>query len=441
MFTKKALFHLIVPLVIESFLGTTIGFVGTIMVSSAGEAAVSGVSSVDNINNLVMFFIAALATGGAIIIAQYLGKGAPEEARTTAKQLLYTTVITAAVIMTIALAGGRFLLTVIFGNMEPRVMQYARTYFVITAVSYPFLAITQSISAVFRSMGISKTPMFVSLLMSMVNMTVCAVLIYVFRMGVAGAATGVLVARITASAAMLILIGNRHNIVYLSRIFELKLKPGTIKRILKVGVPSGLDSGMFHLGRLILQSLIVTFGTASIAANAVVGQIMNMVQIPATAISMAIITVIGQCVGAGDCRQAGINAKRLVKLSYMATATLCAVAFLFSETLFRLFNLSAEATELSRTVIMYTAIFSGLLHPLSFTLPNVLRAAGDVRFTMIVSLASMWLVRISMSYVISRTFQLGLMSVWIAMYADWFVRSAFFLWRFVSGKWRAKQVV
>ena len=440
-FTQKALLRLIIPLVIESFLGMTIGFVGMIMVASAGEEAVSSVSLVDNINFLILVFIGALATGGAIIIAQNIGKGAIENARATAKQLLYTTVFTSIALMVISLIGNEFLLSAIFGDIEPIVMQYARTYFLITAISYPFVAVLNSVSSIFRSMGITKTPMLVTLLMSIINILCCAVLIFIFHMGVLGAAIAVLVSRAVASAAMLLLIRNRRNTIYLVRIFVPKLNFGTIKNILKVGIPSGLDSGVFQLGKLLIQSLIATFGTASIAANAVVGQIMTIVYIPGGAISLAIITVVGQCVGAGDFEQAASYAKRLIKYSYIATASLCAGTMLLSGQLLTIFNLSPEANDISIAVLYYTCIFSALFHPLAFSMPNALRAAGDVRFTMVASIVTMWLVRIIMSYVIEYTLKLGLMSVWISMYSDWFVRGVIYYMRFINGKWRSKKVV
>ena len=429
------------PLVAETFLSTTIGFVGMMMVASEGEAAVSGVSLVDNVNNLILYFLAALATGGAIIIAQYLGKGDRKKARDAAKQLLYTAVLAALAFMLIALAGNKLLLSLIFGEISPDVMQNARIYFFITAASYPFIAIINSVSATFRSMGMSKTPMLAALMMSVINMCACAVLIYVFRMGVAGAATAALLSRAAAAAAMLHLVRDRHNAVFLERVFAVRIKPKTMKHILKVGIPSGLDQGMFHLGRLIMQGLIATFGTVAIAANAVVGQISNIVFIPGTAVSMAIITVVGQCVGANDCKQAVLYGKRLIKYVCIVTAVLCAGTYLLRWPLLGLFNLSVETGALSSEVLSYTLLFTTLLHTLSFTLPNVLRAAGDVRFTMVVSIASMWLVRICMSYALEHTLSLGLMSVWFSMYADWFVRSAVFMWRFLSGKWEEKRVI
>lgn len=441
LFSNRALLGLMIPLIIESFLGATIGFVGTIMVASAGEAAVSAVSLVDNINNLVLALLAALATGGAIIIAQNLGKGTVDIARDTAKQLLYTTVLISFLFMVIALFGNTLLLTLIFGAIDSEVMELAQTYFLITVFSYPFIAITNSISAIFRSMGISKTPMFVTLFMSITNILICSILIFHFNMGVTGAAIAALTSRVVASVAMILLIRNRRNAVYIDQIHKFKIKLSVIKDILRVGIPSSLDSGLFQIGRLVVQSLVATFGTVSIAANAVAGQIFMIIFIPGGAISTAIITIVGQCVGASDYPQAVSYTKRLVKYNYIATASFCAIAFIFKDQLLSLFNLSPEATALSTVVLTFTFIFAAIFHPLAFTLPNSLRASGDINFTMISSLLSMWIIRISMSYVLEYTLQLGLMSVWISMYTDWFARGIIFTWRYASGKWKTKRIV
>jgi len=280
LFSNKALVRLIIPLVVESLFGSTIGFVGMIMVASVGEAAVSAVSLVENINFLILFFLASLATGGAIIIAQNIGKGEIETARNAAKQLLYTTILLALFFMTLLIIGNRFLLTLIFGTIEPVVMEMAQTYFLITVISYPFMSVMHSISAVFRSMGISKTPMLVTIIMSTINIVLCAILIYGFNMGIQGAAFAALTSRICGSALMIMLIRNRRNKIFINQILKIKLEFATIKNILKVGVPTGIDSGMFQLGKLIMQSLIATFGTASIAANAVVGNAFNIIFIP-----------------------------------------------------------------------------------------------------------------------------------------------------------------
>ena len=441
LFSNKALVKLIIPLIIETFLGTTIGFVGTIMVASAGEAAVSAVSLVDNINVFILGFLAALATGGAIIIAQNLGKGDRAAAGNTAKQLLVTNLLLSLFFMTISLTGNKFLLSLIFGAIEYDVMQLAQTYFLITVISYPFTAIMSSISAIFRAMGISKTPMLVTLAMSVINMSLCAILIYGFDMGVQGAAIAALSSRIVCTVFMILLIRNRRNAIFINELHKIRLRFSIIKDILKVGVPTGIDLSLFQLGRLLMLNLIATFGTASIAANAVVAQIFGIILIPGGAISMALITVVGQSIGANDNDQVIAYTKRLIRYSYIITAFLCLMAFLFRGSLLSVFNLSLEATELGSSVLIYTIIFTALFHPLSFSMPNALRATGDVNFTMVTSLLSMWLVRIGMSYILEHFFQLGLMSVWIAMYSDWFVRAVVYTFRFASGKWKTKKVV
>lgn len=441
LFTDQALLSLIIPIVIERFLDMTIGIADIVMVASCGEAAVSGVSMVDNVNNLIIFILSALATGGAVVVSQYLGRDEAKNARIAAKQLLYITVLLATVLMGIALIFRIDLLRLLFGSMEADVMENAKIYFLITSLSFPFIGMFNSMAAMFRSMGNSKTTMFASALMNTVNIAGNAILIYGLGWGAAGAATASLLSRIVAAIFLLVLIHKPVGPVYLRRLFKFDIRPHMIKNILRIGIPSGLENGIFHLGRVLTQSLISTFGTAAIAANAMVNSVLNVATVPGSAMSLAMITVVGQCIGAREYGQAVSQAKRLMKYAYLSMGALCALIFILTEPLLGLFNLSAEATQMGTSLMRIAAVAIATFWPSSFTFPNMLRAAGDARFSMIVSITSMWIVRIGMSYLINELFHLGLNSVWYAMFADWVVRSAVFLLRYKSGVWKTKKVI
>lgn len=441
LFTSRALYVLIIPLVIERFLDMAVGIVDTLMVASVGEAAVSALSLVDNISNLIIFLIAALSTGGAVVVSQYIGRGEVQQARVAAKQLFYATVIASTILTAIILPCNKALLRLLFGSIDADVMQHTETYLFITAISYPFIGAFNSIAALYRSMGNSKTTMVNSFLMNAINIGGNAILIYGFGMGVAGAAISTLASRIIAAGVMLYLIHDHRNPVYLSELTRFEFKPQMVKSILRIGIPNGLENGMFHLGRLFVQGLVSSFGTASIAANAIVGRILGIAQVPGTAISMAIITVVGQCVGARDYEQATGYTKRLMKLAYIATGACCLIMFLLHEPLLAIFNLSPEATALGGELMQLCAIMFAILWPVAFPFPNVLRAAGDTKFTMVVSMVSMWTARVGMSYVFAHVFNMGLESVWYAMYLDWLIRSIAFLWRYRKGKWKSIVVI
>ena len=440
-FSNHALVRLLVPLVIEQLLAVPIGMADTVMVTSVGEAAVSGISLVDSINILFIQVFSALASGGAIVTAQYLGRQERKNACIAAKQLLYATTALAAIIMAVALIFHRALLRLIFGNIDPAVMENAIVYFQLSAVSYPFLAVYNAGAALFRSMGNSKVSTLVSFLMNVVNIGGNAVLIYGFHWGVAGAATASLVSRAMAAVIMLVLICHKNNPIHIEKVWKPELHFDMIRRILKIGVPNGVENGMFQIGKLIVQGLVATFGTSAIAANAIANTIASFINTPGTAIQLGLTTVVGQCVGGRDYEQAVYYTRKLLWLTYGLMGVLNIAVFLVAGPLVGLFHLSAAAAADARAVLYTFTVASILIWPLSFSLPNALRAAGDARFTMIVSMVSMWVFRIGFSYLLGGAAKMGLMGVWVAMYIDWLVRSIVFTIRFARGKWKELRVI
>ena len=436
MFDRKSLSKLIFPLVVEQLLAVTIGMADTVMVASVGEAAVSGISLVDSINILLINIFSALATGGAIISSQYLGKNDDESACTAAKQLVYAITAMSSVIMVLCLVARIPLLNLIFGKVEPLVMKNAQTYFWLSALSYPFLGIYNAGAALFRAMGNSKVSMFTSILMNVVNITGNAILIFGFNMGVAGAATATLVSRILGAVIMLVLLKNKNGRIHIERLFKPELKLYMIKNILRIGVPNGLEGGMFQVGKILVQGLIASFGTVAIAANAVANNVAMIAQIPGAAIGLALITVVGQCVGAGEYKQAQKYILKLTGVSYVTMGVLNVLLFICLKPAIAVFRLTTATSELAYTVMVFQRVFSLLFWSASFVVPNGLRAASDVKFTMTVSVLSMWIFRIGFSYLLAP--YMGLLGVWVAMWIDWIVRIIFFAIRIKSGKWKAK---
>lgn len=441
MFSKSDLKRLIIPLVIEQILAVTIGMADTVMVSSCGEAAVSGISLVDTINILLINIFSALATGGAVVASQYLGKKEPGNACIAAKQLLYSGCALSLVIMTISLIGNVPLLRLIFGQIEDDVMANAQTYFYMSALSYPFLSIYNSGAALFRAMGNSRISMVTSIGMNLINISGNAIFIFGFGMGVFGAALATLISRMVGAIVMMVLVQRKNNVIHVERIFHPEVHMGMIKNILHIGVPNGLENGMFQIGKILVQGLIASFGTTAIAANAVANTLCSMEVIPGSAISLSLITVVGQCVGAKDYDQARYYTKKLLKITYVSMGLLSLAIMGLSGALIGFFSLSAETATLAQQLLICHSIFCIFIWPASFTLPNCLRAANDVRFTMTVSIISMWACRIGMSYLLSLTFGLGVLGVWLAMAADWAVRGVIFILRFHGQKWQQKQLI
>lgn len=435
LFSSEALRKLIIPLIIEQILAVTVGMVDTMMVSSAGEAATSGVSLVDMINNLIINVFAAVATGGAVVVSQYLGQKKRDKACEAADQLIFITGLISLVIMAAAIFFRNGLLQVIYHGIEPEVMENALTYLVISAVSYPFLAVYNSCAALFRSMGNSKISMEASLVMNVLNIFGDYILIFPFQMGVAGAALATLASRVVACVILTIRLRNPKLDICIGQ-GRFAVNGGMIKRILHIGIPGGVENSIFQLGRVLVVSIIATFGTVQIAANAVANNLDSMGVLPGQAMNLAMITVIGRCVGAGDFGQAKFYAKKLMKLTYLINGLCCAGVILTMPLTMKLYGLSEETLRLAVVLVLIHDGCGILLWPASFTLTNVLRAANDVKFPMVISISSMVIFRLGLSYVIGVGMGMGAIGVWIAMVVDWIARTICFVGRYRSGKWQ-----
>ena len=441
MFTAKDLRKLILPLIVEQFLAVTIGMADTIMVASTGEAAMSSVSLVDAINILLINIFSALATGGAIVASQYLGREDNKRANVAAKQLLLVTTALSVCIMSVCLVGRDPILDLIFGKIEPEVMDNCRVYFFWSALSYPFLAVYNAGAALYRSMGNSKVSMLTSTLMNALNIAGNALLIFGFHMGVAGAAIASLFARVAGAVLITCLLRFRPHIIRLETVFKLDFQPAMIKNILKFGVPTGLENGMFQIGRLMTQGLVATFGLTATTANAIGMSLSAFPQIPGTAIGLAMVTVVGQCIGARRQEEAQRYMLRLTGLAYLAMGLLNLILLTLLPVVIGVYHPSPATAALARELMLYCIACTILLWPASFVLPNGLRAAGDVRFTMTVSIVSMWAFRIGFSYLLAKGLQMGVLGVWIAMTIDWAFRVLCFAVRFFRGKWKDKQLI
>lgn len=439
MFTGRDLAKIILPLILEQTLAMTIGMADTAMVARVSEAALSGVSLVDSINVVLIQLFSALATGGAVVASQYLGQGSPLEARDSGRQLYVLCFLLSGAIAAFALSLNRPILDLIYGTIEEDVMASAQIYFTMTALSYPFLALYNAGAALYRSMGKTHVTLEISILMNAINLVGNAITIYSFGMGAAGAGLATLVSRIVGSLVITYMLRNPKNTLHV-RSYSFRLDGGMVKRILGIGVPSGLENSMFSFGKLLVASLISSLGTTAIAANAVGNNLAVAQNMAGGACNLAMITVVGQTMGAGLHDEARRYTRIMVSLVYLCNLITDLPMFAFAEPLVRLCGLSGAGVEDAVWIIMFHGIWSLIDWPLAFSLPNALRAAGDVRYTMIVSVVSMWLCRVLLSYVLAG-FGLGLQAVWIAMVCDWAVRAAFFMARYRGDKWMQKKVV
>ena len=429
MFTRKDLAKLLLPLIVEQLLAVLVGMADVVMVAAVGETAVSGVSLVDSISILIIQMLAALATGGSVVCAQYIGKKQPENACEAAGQLILVTTMVSVVIAVIALIGNRHLLAMIFGKVENSVMENAQIYFWLSALSYPFLAVYNSCAALYRAMGNSKVSMYASLVMNAINIAGNAICVFGLHMGVEGVGIPTLVSRAFAAILMLFLIQRPQNVIRIRNLQELRFNGRMIKDILKVGVPNGMENTMFQFGKLFLQSLVSSLGTVAIASYAVASNLVTFEYLVGNAIGLGIITIVGQCVGAGEWEQAKQYTKKLVLVNYAALVVICSLMILFRNQVVGIYNLSPEATRTSAEMLFAHSL-AMVVWPLAFTIPYSLRASFDAPFTMYVSVASVWIFRIASAYFFVKVLNLGVMGVWYGMYIDWVFRGLLFVNRF-----------
>lgn len=441
LFSEQDLRKLIIPLLIEQILAITVGMADTMMISHAGEAAISGVALVDLINLLLMNVFAALATGGAVVSSQYLGKGDEQKCRESAGQLMLVSGVISLGIMAAVLMTKRHFLGLLYPSVTDDVMDNALTYLRISAYSYPFLAIFNSCAALFRSMGNSKISMQVSAGMNVLNVIGNAILIFGCSMGVAGAAWATAFARFTGAGVMVWFLRDRRNVIYLEAGGLRTLNRSLIKKILYIGIPNGIENGFFQLGRVLVVSIIAGFGTVQIAANAVANNLDNMGCIGGQALSLAMVAVVGRCVGAKDFEQVQYYVKKLMKIAYIAGAATNGLVLISLPVVLKVYSLTPETEALTKILVLIHCGLGMIMWPAAFTLPNALRAANDVRITMVISVFSMIVFRILFSVILGIHFGMGALGVWLAMILDWIFRLALFVFRYRQGKWKKLSLI
>lgn len=432
---------LLIPIMVEQMLNSLMGMADTMMVSNVGSVAMSAVSLVDSINTLVIQVFAALATGAAIICSHYLGKGDAKGANQAARQIFLTVITISITLTAVSLIFCKPLLRLIFGSVEPAVMEDSIIYFLITASSYPFIALFDAGGAFYRAGGNSKFPMKISILSNVINIIGNAILIFGCDMGVAGAAASTLISRIFCAVVVLCFLRKPKQEIVLKEYHTIRPDFPLIGKILAIGVPAGVENGMFQFGKLAIQSTVSTLGTEAIAAQAMTVIFENLNGIAAIAVGIGLMTVAGQAFGAGRKEEAKYY---IVKLTWYAEIVLiisCAVTFLISRPVMHLAGMEPGSIEICYQMMIAITIAKPILWALSFIPPYGLRAAGDVKFSMITATCTMWFCRVVLAVYLMRFQGFGPIAVWIGMFADWGIRSVIFSIRFLSGKWMGKSVI
>lgn len=440
-FSREDLIKLIVPLVMELLFTLLVGMIDSIMVASAGESAVSGVSLIDTVFQLLIYIFAAFGTGGAVVAGQYLGAGREDTARKTTEQLVWFSGISSIVIMTVVYGIKDILLGHVFGSITAEVYWNANRYVLISAISIPAISIYESGAAIFRTMGNSKITMYISMLMNLINISGNAIFIYCAGLGTAGAALSTVIARYVAAGEIILLLLRKNQKLYLMPGFCFVPDFHLIKKILKIGIPNGIENGLFQAGKIILASLAASFGTVSITANAVCQTIASIQVIPGSAVSMAVVPVIARCVGAGDEEQTKYYNRRLILTAYVVLILFCSIFWMMMPAILSGYHLSAATGDLTKQMVFIHTLGAMVIWPLTFVLPSGMRAAGDVRFAMIISIISMFLFRILTAFFFAKSLGIGVAGIWIATLCDWLFRAIMFCIRWFSGKWKNKSMI
>ena len=441
MFSNQMIAAILVPVIMEQLLNSVMGTADTMMVSNVGSAAISAVSLVDSINVLVIQAFSALAAGGAIICAQYIGQKNKERANESARQVLFIITAISIVVSLICLIFQKPLLRVIFGSVEAEVMRASEIYFFYTALSFPFIAAYDAAASIFRAQDNTKGPMIISMISNVMNIVGNAIMIWGFHMGVAGAAIATLVSRIFCAVVVLIQLRKDRQPIVVRDYMKIRPNWSMIRRILGIGIPSGVENSMFQLGKLAIQSTVSTLGTAAIAAQAMTNILENLNGIAAIGVGIGLMTIVGQCMGAGRKDEAVYYIKKLCVIAEVIIIVSCLTVFALTKPVTMLGGMERESADMCFHMVMWITIMKPLVWTMAFVPGYGLRAAGDVKFSMITSCTTMWVFRFCLCVYLIRFQGFGPMAVWIGMFTDWTIRGIIFGIRFHSRKWLNHKVV
>ena len=441
LYSNKALFYLFIPLLIEYALEFFVGLADSVMVASLGEAAISGVSLVDFLMQLLIFSFSALATGGAVVAGQYLGDKQVKKAQNASTQLVWFSIILSTILMIVVIILRQILISVLFGQIEADVWHNAEIYLFIVAISIPFIAIYNVGAAIFRTTNDAYLPMRIMIVCDFLNILGNAFCIYYLGWDVRGVAIPTVISRVVAAVVILYFVLDENYKLHIKRTLKHRFDVKILKKVLNVGIPYGIENGLFQLGRVLVLSLVSTFGTMAIAANSVGYAIGIFSVLPGFAINLGLTAVISRCVGANDYEQAKYYNKKCLIIVFISHIIINVFIFAVLPLILGVYNLSSQTAAMASEMIIWHGIFAIFIWPLSFTLPATFRGAGDSKSVMYISLAVMFIFRIVLAYVIADWMGIGVFGTWVAMFIDWYVRAGIYVYRYFSNKWMEYRVV
>jgi len=442
MFSNRDLVNFTIPLVLDALLVIAAGIVDTAMVSSAGEAAVSGVSLVDSLNLLFVTIFNALAIGGVVVTSQYIGKGDIANANRSANQVFYLLLFVSCATTIILICFIPQILNLVYGGIDEDVFVSARDYFFYILLGYPFLAVGNGCTALLRSMGKNKLSVILTSGYNLLNVIGNAILIYGYGLGVRGAAISTSLSRVVFAVAGMWIMHDKHLKVYFEKLYKVRIDRDILKRVFVIGGGNSIEQGLFQVGKVLVASLVSSFGTIAIAANSVATTVTNIGWSSVGAFSTALLPVVGQCMGAGKPEQAKMYSKKMLRAASVAVITVFGAIFLLRNQLVLLFDFEpdalCEAAYYTGVASLFT-IASG--YSWSFLPMATFRASGDTKYAVCLAVGTMFTFRVGLSYLLNYLFDIGLLATWIGMWADWVFRSVLNTIHFYRGKWLNKKAI
>lgn len=449
---RRDVIGLSLPILAEQFFVNLMGMVNVIMAGRIGKEAVSAIGMVDSINSVLQACFSALAVGGTVVVAHYVGQGSRRMASEATLQALVSSFLISACFSLLIWLFKHPLLSVLYSTAEPAVMAYMHTYLGITLFTYPLISLSLVASGALRGAGDTKMAMKANTLMNVLNVIFSYVFIYGLHLknahftldlpgyGVAGAAIGITSARVIGAVYLLGSLLRGGGVLRLRGVRRFRFNWDIQRSIFGIGVPSSVESLMFQGGKLVTQIMVVGMGTVAIAANYIAFSIVMLLNIPGNALSMAATTLVGQNMGRGDKVEAERTLWYVIKLATVCLVSMGILCFSFTPYLASLYTTDAEIIQLASLVVRINCCFM-LFWATTFVLPSGLKGAGDAKYAMVTTLIAMWVFRIMLGYALGVVFGFGLVGVWFGMFVDWMVRSVLYVLRLRSGKWLEHQVI
>lgn len=440
-FTNEYLLKLCIPIIVESFLTFLVGMVDSMMVSYAGEATVSGVSLINQLNNVFIMIFRAIATGGGVVVSQYIGSKEKEKGNLAAAQLMMIGTMISLAMMVLILYFGKDIYKGLYVKLEPEVFDAGCIYLMITAFSFPVMFLYQGCARVLQAVNRTKEIMYVSLGMNILNVIGNAIGIFVLKAGVRGVAYPSLISRAVAAFVLLGILMDKDNAVYveLSKIFY--WNKTMIKRIFSIAIPNTVEDGLFQLAKVVLSMIVAYFGTIQITAYGVAGNFWQVASIFACSMGPALLTVSGQCMGAGKPESAEYYLRKLLRMTYFGQIIWCTSFTMLTPVILKFYSLSPETIKLTIAVVVVHNVGNIFFAPLSFAFAAGLRGAGDAKYCMYTAIFTSVIIRVALSFLFGVYLGWGAVGITAAMVCDWAVKGTLTWTRFVSGKWKTKKVI